>query len=190
MNKSSLKFIMKDINDINEFDKEILLNAYHNLFIKTYGVDVVDAFSKVTNIDVDEVVDRDDNVKSSATNYNKSINALEEFRNNANLELLLIYYEDNLVGCAKQVRIDDETVKVPEIAFHNIDKSIERDLWKETVSYISKHFQKQNYKKMYLEIPLKEGPLLIRAGELGFIESPEDILGLEKTYTYILNKKL
>ena len=76
MNKSSLKFIIKDINDISEFDKEVLLKAYHNLFLKTYGVDVVGAFSKVTNTFIEDILNKNNNVLVNATNYNKAINAL------------------------------------------------------------------------------------------------------------------
>ncbi|MBE6156821.1 MAG: hypothetical protein E7161_03650 [Firmicutes bacterium] len=190
MKLSGLKFVIRTNDELSEKEKDYLIDVYHKLFINIYGNDFVDAFSYVTKTNAKELINETYDVKILATNYNKAKDLLDNLKEDANSELLLIYInENNLIGSALIKRMDSVNSIVPYITLDGVDKDLEREIWKKTVSFIEKYLNNLGFQKMYLEIPLKEGPLLIRAKELGFKEDLEDIL-VEDVYTYILNKNL
>jgi len=190
MKLSGLKIVVAKIDELTLEEKNFLISIYHKLFINIYGNDLVDAFAYVTKTNVEKLVNEDYKVKFLSKNYKQAKEVVGSLENNANSKLLLIYIEDNLIGSALVNRIDDITSSVPYIVIDASEKDIEREIWKRTVSFVEKYLTDLGYKKMYLEIPLKEGPLLIRAKELGFKEDPEDIVMTEEVYTYVFNKNI
>lgn len=190
MELSSLSFVVENIRELSADSKEFLIELYHKLFITIYGGDVVDAFTYVTKTNTKDLINKEYDVKALASNYRKAIEILKSLEDNPNNELLLIYLDNKLIGSAYLKRIDDNKGLIPFIAIDVVEKEIEREIWKETVLYIENYFNQLGYKKIYLEIPFKEGPLLIRANALGFKEDSDDINVDEVVYTYLLNKDL
>lgn len=190
MELSSLSFVVENIRELSADSKEFLIELYHKLFITIYGGDVVDAFTYVTKTNTKDLINKEYDVKALANNYRKATEILKSLEDNPNNELLLIYLDNKLIGSAYLKRIDDNKGLILYIAIDVIEKEIEREIWKETVLYIENYFNQLGYKKIYLEIPFKEGPLLIRANELGFKEDFDDINVDEVVYTYLLNKDL
>jgi len=186
---SSLDFDLKYINELNEFEKDFLIESYYKLFIKMYGNDIVDTFSYIVKRSTKELIDKKSDLKLFAKNYKNAIELLKP-KNNPNNKLLVIYLNKKIVGSAYLKRINDDICSIPFVSINVEDKEIEREIWKDSVSFSIQYLKKSGYKKMYLEIPLKEGPLLVRASELGFKEDPNDILVDEETYTYILSLDL
>ena len=64
------------------------------------------------------------------------------------------------------------------------------EIWRLAVAYVESYLQELGFSKMYVEIPLKNPWLLYRADDLGFVESPEDVVNNEVNRTYLLNKEL
>jgi len=153
---------------LTDSEKSILLKAYKELFTNMYGYDIIQ-----------------DYLSSSSSLKNDYLDIREDTR------LILIYNEDdNLIGGGRIKEIDNKTIKVLDIAINHSSENEKRNLWKMVISYIEKYYTDLKYKKMYIEIPLNEPCLLIRADDLGFIESPEDISILGNNKTYVLNKML
>ena len=189
MEVNNLKFVVSKNGEIDEIEEKILIEAYRNLFIKMYGADIVDAYLAVTKTtDKDSIAKVSNKAKKIAENYNKAINVLDSVKRHDDLELLLIFdEEDTLIGGGRLKTIDDKEASIADIAIGD-EYTNKRDVWKEAVKYVEGYFAELGFSKMYIEIPLDEGPLLVRAGELGFTEDPEDIVRNIGQRTYLLNK--
>jgi len=185
MKLKKLEFKIVQNLEMTRPEKEYLIEAYHQLNIVLYGYDLVDSYEIVTQSGADKK-----EVLKYAINYSKSLELLEEVNKNANLELLIIYYDNKLVGASRLKRIDEDNAKVLDVALNGLNKEEKRGVWKQTIMFVENYFTNLGYKKMYVEIPLKENALLIRADDLGFRESPEDIVVDKDVNTYILNKTL
>lgn len=186
MKLNSLNFVISDSKILTEEEKNFLVEAYRKMFIKVYGCDVFDAFGIVANINKDDIKSIADNNQKFAQNYERAKDALESLSEN-DLSVLLIYKEDRLVGGGR-LKTNYPTIKVLDIALDNIKIEEEREIWKSAILFVEQYFAKQKFERIYIEIPLKEGPLLIRANELGFKEDFYDIE--DDKNTYLLNKKI
>lgn len=170
MELNNIKLSISDKTKLTDYEKNSLLESYRVLFTKMYGYDIIYDYLK--------------------SNSKKNNNYYTDFLDD-DLSILLIYQNDNnLIGGGRIKIIDNKIIKVVDIAINMSLESDKRDLWKIVISYIENYYRNLNYQKMYIEIPFNEPCLLIRANDLGFIESPEDISILGNNKTYILNKIL
>lgn len=181
-----VKFLVKQSCVILE-EQNFFLEAYRCLFAKIYGLDIFDSFLKITDISSRNCKNLNQ-VKNESLNYNLAKEALKEINSDVNIQMLLIYLNDDLVGVGRFKKIDEKVVSIPDLIVMGLTSEMEREIWQKAVSFGEMYFTKQGYEKMYLEIPFQEGPLLIRANELGFCEDVSDIKDDSKTY--LLNKVL
>jgi hypothetical protein len=174
----SLVFAASSFNKLDEDLKEYLFSLYYEYYKKTYGNDPMDVFLKVTKTNINNYIMH---IKDTTINYKNVIKDLSD-----DIIVMLIYDSKlNLIGCSR-IKEKDSDVRVLDIVFDNLGKIIERKNWVEVVAFLENFYKSRGYNKMYLNIPLKDGPLLVRANELGFKENPDDIEIDAKTY--VLNK--
>ena len=187
MELGDLKFSIKDNTDI--VDEETIRKAYHNLFLNMYGMDLIESVAFISQTREDEIL-KHVNKNGYADNSIRVNKLIDEIKNNSNNKLLYIYLNNYLIGVARILRIDALTARVKEVALISLDINIMRDVWMNAILHVQKYLLENGYKKMYLEIPLKEGVLLRKSYEMGFIENPKDIVVDDLVYTYVLNKTL
>lgn len=190
MDLQDLKFIINKDGKLKEKENAFLLEAYRNLFIKMYGLDIVDAYLNVTHENINEFMKNHPKVKHNAKNYEEAKNVLLSIKNTANLELILIYLNNKLIGGGRIKKVNNEDASILDLVICCNTLEIEREIWKRCVSFVEEYLVNKKYKKMYLYIPYKEGPLLYRADDLGFKENPDDINIDEEVFTYLLYKDL
>ena len=174
-----LNFTIKTYDDLDFETKKILVEIYHSYYEGVYGIDAFDAFLKVTNLKADYYKNKIDLINEYTNNYQRALNAF-----NDDTTLILIYKDNHLLGASRIIKN-----RVLDVVFYELNKEEKRRYWQEVIIYIEGFLRKKKFKKMYIEIPLKEGPLLVRANELGFVEDVDDIAGFEEV-TYTLNKDL
>lgn len=190
MELQNIKFTIFNNGRLSDEERNFLIEAYRKLFVKMYGLDVVDSFLKVTKEDSNDIANINSKVRKMAKNYERAQEALNEVFENPNLELLLIYSDNNLIGGGRLNRINSTDASLLDIVIETGDTLFDRNIWKCAVSFVEGYFIDNGFKKMYLEIPFQEGPLLYRADDLGFRENPNDIKVLEESVTYVLFKDL
>lgn len=191
MSLNNISFAISKNADLTESEKDFLLEAYRKLFAKMYGQDVFDSFLSVAKRGSSNFKGRKNKIADFSENFCRALDALELVKSDDSFELLLIYgAEETLVGAGRLRRISDTEASVPDIAIDGVNRELEKEIWKKSVSFAEMHFASQGFEKMYVEVPLQEGPLLVRADELGFKEDPKDIVVSEATRTYFLNKVL
>ena len=102
------------IKKLTDSEKSILLKAYEELFNNMYGYDIIQ-----------------DYLSSSSSLKNDYLDTREDTR------LILIYNEDdNLIGGGRIKEIDNNTIKVLDIAINHSSENEKRNLWKMVNSYI------------------------------------------------------
>lgn len=191
MSLNNISFAISRNAKLTEIEEDFLLEAYRKLFTKMYGQDVFDSFLSVVKRSSSNFKGKKNKIADFSENYSRALDVLELIRNDDNYELLLIYAEaETLVGAGRLRKISDTEASVPEIAIDGVNRELEIEIWKKAISFAELHFTSQGFEKMYVEIPFQEGPLLVRADELGFKEDPKDIVIGEQTRTYLLNKTL
>lgn len=187
---SELTFEVNKNVFLKEEDKETLIEAYRLYFIKLYGFNIFDAFLKVTNEDATKVKDKLNCDSETSENLLLAKKIIDDIQENDNYELLLIYSDANLIAGGRINKIDDKTASLLEIAVTKEHLDIEKDIYKLAIEYIEKYLKDLDFRKMYLETPLKDAKLLKLGYDLGFKEDPADIDISKEVYTYVLNKKL
>lgn len=175
--KINNKFILTD-KEIN-----ILTEAYRKLYLKIYNYDLFDSFSLITKKDILSIINKNKDIDYLAENYNRAKDTINSF-NKRNIDKILIYYNNELIGGGR-IKINNSKVHILDIAIDGLEKEIARDIWENVVKYIENYYNKK-YKYLYVEVPLKDGALLMRASKLGFNEDVRDIK--EDGKTYLLNK--
>ena len=182
-----LHFAIRGNGDLNDGEKEILLEAYRELFTQMYGTDIIEAVIKK----LEGKNKKNKKLAAITENYMRSIKALDIVSMSDNLSLLLIYNgENNLIGGGRLKVLSEGVGSVPDIAINVSSVEEEREIWKRAISYIEDYFRSLGFNKMYVEIPLSHPNLLFRAQDLGFCEDPEDIVVSSSTRTYLYNKNL
>lgn len=188
---SNLEFKIVKSEELTEEERNTLVEAYRNLFVRIYNYDIVDSIVKVTNKDLKEVLKRGRVIKCYAENYQRALDAVSSTEESEKFDLFLIFGENGeLLGGGRFYRISPNEASIPDIATVDLPLDEVREIWKQAIIFAESHFIQNGYSKMYLEIPLSEGPLLVRAIDMGFSESPEDIVTSPATRTYLLNKYL
>ena len=187
---SELTFEVNKNVFLKEEDKETLIEAYRLYFIKLYGFNIFDAFLKVTNEDATKVKDKLNCDSEISGNLLLAKKIIDDIQENDNYELMLIYSGANLIAGGRINKIDDKTASLLEIAVTKEYLDIEKDIYKLAIEYIEKYLKDLDFRKMYLETPLKDAKLLKLGYDLGFKENPADIDISKEVYTYVLNKKL
>ena len=189
--------VLKNINfEINkngllkEKEKEILIDAYRELFIKLYGFDMFDSLIKVIASNAKEVYESNEENQHLAVNYSKAVDVIENIKNNDDTELFLVYEDENLIAGGRLQRKDSTSANLLDIALVRERIIDEKTTYKFIIQNAEDYFKKLNYKKMYLEVPLKDIKLLKVVTDLGFVEDPKDIIISPEVYTYIFNKNI
>ena len=160
-------------NTIKEVNREELINLYYKYFILLNGYDKMDAFLKVTNDKISHYLDKD--IYKDATNYKKAVKLVNSLNNKNNY--LFIYNNNMLVGLAR-LEENKNNLRILELI-------TDTKIYKKVLQYLEKYSKNNNYKKIYLEIPINDIKLLIDSVKLGYIE--EDITSKNK---YIVNKDI
>jgi len=186
MELKKIHFKISDGASLDEKDKELLLESYRELFGQIYGFDIYDSLIKFTKKNK-KMYNR---LKEFSENYFKSQEMLEGLTEQHDISLLLIFAENILIGAGRIKVLDEETALVPDIAIGIGSEEEKRDIWKLAIQFIEEYLTEENFKKMYIEVPLTAPWLLMRADSLGFKEDPEDIVMDCETRTYLLNKDL
>lgn len=190
MEVKNINFMISKNGEVEASEKEFLTEAYRKLFIKIYGSDIIDALVSTTKLPPKFLLQQRIGLNKYVKNYTKSLNAIESVQVDENLELLLIYQgKDKLIGAARLRKINDLEASIPDIAIDDVSLEDSREIWKQAVEFAEKHFTNQGYEKMYVEVPLCDGPLLCRADDLGFQEDPNDV-EISDAVTYLLSKEL
>lgn len=202
MNLEKLKFIINEKGTMSTSEKKVLLSSYKELFKEIYGYDILSKYEK------NKLKLKNTNVFEDT--FINSIDVLKSLKEDENISLLMVYNENNnIVGFGRIKKIkknfgisffnnlkinslnisNDKVLCVSDFAI--VDKYCEYkyDLWKKSIKFIESVATIQGYDKLYVEIPLNS-PLLFRADDLGFAESPEDIPVSIIPRTRILNKFL
>lgn len=184
MELNNLEF--KISNKIVLTDKEIdnLTEAYRKLYLKIYNFDLFDSFALILKKDIQSIIYKNKDLNYLAENYNRAKDTINSL-NKRNINKILIYYNNELIGIGR-IKTNNYKVHILDIAINGVKKEIERDIWEETVIFIEDFYKKKKYKKIYVEVPLKDGALFMRASKLGFKEDYNDIS--EDRLTYLLNK--
>lgn len=186
MELKKVHFKISDGASLEEKDKELLLESYRELFAQIYGFDIYDSLIKFTKKNK-KIYNR---LKEFSENYFKSQEMFEGLAEQSDISLLLIFAENILIGAGRIKVLDQDTALVPDIAIGIGTEEEKREIWKLALQFIEKHLTDENFKKMYVEVPLSAPWLLMRADSLGFKEDPEDIVMDFETRTYLLNKSL
>lgn len=202
MNLEKLKFIINEKGTMSTSEKKVLLSSYKELFKEIYGYDILSKYEK------NKLKLKNANVFEDT--FINSIDVLKSLKEDENISLLMVYNENNnIVGFGRIKKIkknfglsvfnnlkinslnisNDKVLCVSDFAV--VDKYYEYkyDLWKKSIKFVESVATIQGYDKLYVEIPLNS-PLLFRADDLGFVESPEDIPVSIMPRTRILNKFL
>ena len=187
---TELTFEINKSGLLKETEKEILIEAYRELFIKMYGFDMFDSLIKVIDNSAKEVFERSEENQQLAINYLKAVTAIESVSEDDNLELFLVYENDNLIAGGRLLKKDNNTANIIDIAIIKEKIKDEKIICNLIIKKIEEYFINLGFDKMYLEVPLKDIKLLKLASELGFVEDPEDIMVDEEVYAYVINKKL
>jgi len=169
MKLKDVRFEVESNQKLNKTEKKYILELYQELFKKMYGSDIICDYFK--------------NLNTNKFNLYDVSNLLEE-----DLSFVLIYKNNDLVGAGRIKKINKKEISIPDVAI-SLDEKEQRNIWKMTISFLEDYLKKLEYTKMYVEVPLKDPFLLIRANELGFKEDPEDIK-FNNNFTYVLNKVL
>ena len=176
---------------ITKEERDFLIEAYRKMYIKIYGFDFLDAFLCVTKADSSKFFNERKELKNLGENQNRALQAMDTLENNENFELLVIRDEkDNLIGGGRLKKINEKEASIPDIVIECDNVKVSRDIWCQAIKFAEEYFVSCGYEKMYIEIALKDGPLLGRANKLGFFEDPNDIRIDGTVKTYLLNKIL
>lgn len=180
------KFVFNKNGIFTSTDKKILINSYQNYFAKIYGNDLVDLFLHVANLDHKYLKNREILEKYS-DNYKIIEEMFKTIETDKLTELLCIYDKEyNLVAMGRLIQKNRREIYLKELIFNEEYQDNYRDLWVNFIKDLQIKLARRGYHKLYLEIPFYEGPLLIRANELGYKEDIDNIV--EKVY--IVNKKI
>lgn len=186
MELEKIKFAVSSNTDLTESEKQSLLEFYKNYFQIIYGYDIISDYLKQI-----EENPKKRNRTTFGDSFVDSIDVLGSVSKDDNLALLLIYGENaTLIGAGRLKKITDEFASVPDVAIGIQDEELKREIWKKAIIFAENYFLNLGFKRMYVEVPLKEPNLLIRADDLGFKENPEDIAIYGEARTYLLNKEL
>lgn len=186
MKFSIIDFIINKKKELTEKEINLLIEAYRLYLSKLYGKDELDSFLEVINKTSDKVKNNIDILEDKSKNLKKAKNIIQTTISN-DIDMILIYKFKRLIGMAR-VEKNDADIRILDVVFYKLDNNRERKIWVETIKYIENYYN--NFRKIYLEIPYYEGPLLYRAKDLGYEENPEDIIISKDTKYYILNKSL
>ena len=181
----NLRFEISNDGKLEAEEQDFLINIYRDLFTKIYNTNVFDYFYKRLKVFLSAA----DYFDIAAENYERAVSAIKSAQQD-NIDLLLIYYEEKLIGGARMRMINETEASIPEIALANISEDIKESIWKEVIKFSENYFTDLGFDKMYLEIPLEDEQLLIKALDLGYMEDPEDIVTTSAIKTFLLNKKL
>jgi len=186
MKFSVIDFIVNKKQELTKKEINLLIEAYRVYLSKLNGKDELDSFLEVINKTSDKVIKNIDVLEDKDKNFKKAKNIVEATIS-SDIDMVLIYRFKRLIGMAR-IEKNDTDIRVLDVVFYKLDKNKERKIWANTIKYIENYYN--NYRKIYLEIPYYEGPLLYRAKDLGYEENPEDIIISKDTKNYILNKEL
>ena len=186
MQLSDVHFKIGDSTYLDEKEKEQLLESYRRLFGEIYGFDIYDSLIKLANNNK-RVYNK---LKNFSESYFRAQQMLDELPEQTNISLLLIFNGNILIGAGRIRILDKDTISVPDIAIGFGTEEEKREIWKMAIEFIEEQSISENFKKMYVEVPLNSPCLLIRADDLGFREDPEDVVIDSDTRTYLLNKNL
>ena len=206
MELDKLKFVLDKTGNISDEERQVLIDSYKELFIEIYGYDILSEYLKSKS-----------NLKNYPLfqdTFIGAIDVLKSVRENDEIDLLKIYDENNnIVGFGrlkktypkrtknpilfmadklfeKHLNVTNEhSISVPDVAIASEYQEYRYEIWKRLIAFIEDYVISLGYNKLYIEIPLNS-PLLLKADDLGFVESPEDIPVTEKPRTRILNKYL
>ena len=169
MNLKNIQFKVKKNTNLDNSDKKFLFETFRMLFNKKYGYDLIDEYFK-TDCD------------------NTFSLTLKNVKNNN--DLICIYDNDILKGGAIVNYISKNEIDLLDIAIDGYTEEEKREVWKLTVDFALKYFKKLGYKKIYLEIPVKDPFLLVRANDLGFKEDDTLDISYDETIIYLYSKEL
>lgn len=204
MDLEKLKFAINKDGIVTKDEENMLLLCYQELFKEIYGYDILTKYLQ----------DKEKRKKGLLYQdaFVSSIDVLKSVKENKNLSLVIIYDENNnVVGFARIKEIDykvsnnpfiapfealvdkylpkEKCLSIPDIAISKKFINQKNEIWQKTVNLIEQFAISKGFDRLYVEIPLNS-TLLLKADDLGFIESPEDIPTSEKPKTMILNKYL
>lgn len=206
MELHNLKFVIEKSGKLTTAEEQTLINCYTELFKEIYGYDILNEYLKEKN--------KLKNSRLFKDTFIEAIDILKSVRENKNIELVIIYDADGqIIGFSrikmlenkkskqpieymldkfleKHLRFEPEkNVSIPDVAISSEYQKDKYEIWKKLVSFVETYVRNLGFDRLYLEIPINS-PLLFKADDLGFIESPEDIPITEKPRTRILNKNL
>lgn len=191
MELSKVSFEVNKKAYITKEERDFLVEAYRKLFMKIYGCDMLEILSSFTRTSYTKLFKNKKSLQRYAENQIMALNVIESVENDENLDLLVIRDDEGkLIGGGRLRRISDTEASIPDIAIDGVVSKEQREIWRQAVIFAEEYFRSLGYEKMYVEIPLQDGPLLGRAGQLGFVEDPKDIPTTDATRTYLLNKTL
>lgn len=206
MNLEELKFVINNDGNVTKEEEKELLLCYKEYFQEIYGYDILSDYENNKK-----------NLKKSLIfqdAFVNSIDILKSIKEDENLSLLTVYdNQNNIIGFArikiiKEREINNPIIKmannllekhlnmtiekcvsIPDIAISSEYEKEKYEIWMKIVGFVENIVTTQGYDRLYVEIPINS-PLLFRADDLGFIESPEDIPISTIPRTRILNKSL
>ena len=191
MELSKVNFEFNKKAYITKEERDFLVEAYRKLFMKIYGCDMLEILSRFIRTSYTKLFKNKKSLQRYADNQIMALNVIESVENDENIDLLVIRDDEGkLIGGGRLRRISDTEASIPDIAIDGVVPKEQREIWRQAVIFAEEYFRSLGYEKMYVEIPLQDGPLLGRAGQLGFIEDPKDIPTTDATRTYLLNKTL
>lgn len=189
-----LKKVSFEVNKkayITKEERDFLVEAYRKLFMKIYGCDMLEVLANLTKTSSNKWLKRRKGLQKYAENQIRALDVMDSVENDENFDLLVIRDEESkLIGGGRLRRISDTEASIPDIAIEGVSLKEEREIWRQAVMFAEEYFTSLGYEKMYVEIPIQDGPLLGRAGKLGFVEDPKDMRVTDATRTYLVNKTL
>ena len=175
---------------ITKEEREFLIEAYRKLFIKIYGCDMLEALANLTQTSSNKWLRRK-GLQKYAENQIRALDVMNSVENDENFDLLVIRDEESkIIGGGRLRKISDTEASVPDITIEGSSVKDEREIWRQAIIFAEEYFTNLGYEKMYVEIPLQDGPLLGRASQMGFFEDPKDMRVTDATRTYLVNKTL
>ena len=175
--------------DLTKDEMEFLIEAYRNLYINMYGADIFDYFIALAKTETN-IIKNDFSILKVAKNYCKAIDTIRGVEKDPQIKMVLIKDSaNNLLGSAILQWLNKTQVKLKDIVVV-AEKELKKEIWKNGVSYIIEYLKSLNIQKMYLEVPLRDPTLLIRADDLGFSEDSIDIPDNTEEFAYIMHKNL
>ncbi len=190
MDENNLKMVVNLDGFLTPKETENLLQAYYILFSKINGKDLPSALLQVLKLNKNQSFAI--KLLNVSENYQLAKKALLEIKPNFkgnNLNMLMVYESNNLIAAARLRNLGDNTGSIPDAVFM-VDEDKINIIWSLMIEYIENYFYELGYKKMYIEVPIKDPFLLKGCFDHDFRESPEDIVVKESTKTYFLNKNL